>query len=118
MRTCRKFVALLAAVALIGCGHSNQAPTVIGVTADPDTVPPDNTSTIQVDATDPDGDSLTYTWSTDIGELHGSGQTVTFGPYATQEDVTAHISVIVDDGHGHQVTAGMSLLVGGLPDPL
>ena len=47
----------------------NQSPTINSLTADPTTVSPGGTSKISVSASDPDGDPLSYTWSTTGGSL-------------------------------------------------
>ena len=76
----------------------NQTPVISSVSGDPASVAPGESSTITCVASDPDGDSLSYDWSTTGGSLSGTGKVVTW----TAPDVagTYSISVTVDDGRG------------------
>jgi uncharacterized membrane protein len=56
----------------------NEPPVVLGWMVDPDPVPPGATAQIAVNAHDPDGDDLTYTWQAAAGTLSGTGATVSW----------------------------------------
>jgi hypothetical protein len=60
---------LLMGIILIACQKENKQPVIASVTANPDSVTPGQGTTLTVDASDPDGDELTYTWSATSGTL-------------------------------------------------
>jgi outer membrane protein OmpA-like peptidoglycan-associated protein len=67
-------------------------------------------SAVRASAIDPDGDILTYSWSTTGGKIDGSGDTVTFdasniapGKYT--------LTVTVSDRHDHEVTCSTDITV-------
>ena len=75
--------------------QENEPPQINGIGATPVEATSDDTVVVAVDATDPDDDPLTYTWSIDGVELAGSGVSVTWthptpGPHV--------IRVTVSDG--------------------
>ncbi|MFC1892422.1 Ig-like domain-containing protein [Chloroflexota bacterium] len=94
---------VLSMVALFGsaCGTEgpvNQIPIIASVSGEPASVGPGGTATITCVASDPDGDKLSYTWSTTGGSLSGTGKSVTFT--APDAAGTYVISVTVDDDNG------------------
>lgn len=56
-------------VLILVTSSSNQAPVVESVSAEPPQIFPGETSQLRCFASDPDGDPLTYSWSTDFGIL-------------------------------------------------
>jgi len=76
----------------------NKAPTIISLTANPDTVSPDEMSELTCIADDPDDDSLTYVWECNSGSINGSGNTVNW----LALDVIGNYSIMckVLDGNG------------------
>ncbi len=91
---------------------ATQAPVVSSVTAEPAEVQPEDTSTITCDASDPDGDELSYTWSASGGTISGAGRTVTWkAPAVTGEFL---ITVKVDDGKGGEAE-GICRIPVGIP---
>ena len=87
-----------------GTGSSNRPPVISALTANPDSMPQGNITTITVTASDPDGDDLDYlweardTWLTSIGAVLNSVEMHNCCPI-TPPDSTWVIST-VDDGHG------------------
>jgi hypothetical protein len=77
---------------------TDQLPVIEGVTADPATLKPSETSTVTCNAHDPDGDTMTYTWTASGGTISGSGKMITWQAPAATGDFL--ISVKVDDGKG------------------
>lgn len=75
--------------------QENAAPEVGGISAVPDEPTSDDTVVLTVDATDADGDELTYTWSIDGERQSVSGPSVSW-PKPTAGDHT--ITVVVSDG--------------------
>jgi len=81
---------------------ANSPPEITGLTASPSSIQPSGISTITCTATDPDGDALTYSYTTTGGSISGTGSTVTYialgigGPYT--------ITCTVTDGNGGEDT--------------
>lgn len=97
--------------------QANQLPVIDGVTADPPTLQPSageeiSTSTLTCNAHDPDGDTLTYTWSASGGTLSGTGKIVTWQAPAVTGDFL--ITVKADDDKGG-ITEGSCHIVVGIP---
>ncbi len=107
---------IIAAVSIAGCGMQvNQAPVINSLTANPTTVSTGGSSTITCNATDADGDTLTYTWSSTAGTVTGAGASVTW--MAPSVDGTYTVTVTVADGKGGTATdsVDISVIVGNNP---
>lgn len=93
---CAISIALLSSA----CGEqpANQTPVISGLNGDPSSVVPGDSSKVTCIASDPDGDRLSYSWSTTGGNLSGGENVVTW----TAPDVVGSysISVTVSDGQG------------------
>jgi len=85
----------------------NQNPTVISVTAEPASLAPGQSATITVEASDPDGDVLSYSWYVSGGKISGNGNKATF--LADYTAGTAYVDVEVNDGRGG--VAGGSVVI-------
>jgi len=85
----------------------NTRPVITGLTSNRDWVRPGETATITCAASDADGDDLTYTWSSDCGELAGEGRMVTWTAPDSEGECT--VTVVVDDGFGGRASASISL---------
>lgn len=82
-----------------GCGEEESRPPVIfSITADPDIVSPGGTSSITVEAGDPDKDEISYTWTALAGSIQGKGKTVTWK--APENEGRYDLTVTVSDGSG------------------
>ena len=80
--------------------RANQSPTVT-CASDRSEILPGESVKIQATASDPEGDRLTYDWSTSAGRVTGSGSTATFDFTGATAPATATITVRVSDGHGN-----------------
>jgi len=88
---------------------ANRDPQILSLVAAPDTVLPDEQSTITCLASDPDGDALSYSWRATDGNIIGVGATVTW--IAPDREGEFTITVIVDDGKGGQNAGDVSVTV-------
>ena len=77
---------------------ANSPPQITGLTASPSSIEPGSISTITCTATDPDGDALTYSYSTTGGSISGTGSTATYT--APWTDGTHTITCSVTDRNG------------------
>ena len=86
--------------------QANHPPTIISLEARPEKVTSGASCQIVCNATDPDGDQLSYEWSASGGQITGQGATVTWT--APQLIDSYDIVVRVTDGRGgeatHQIT--------------
>lgn len=87
----------------------NRPPEIDSVTLEPETVAPGGTCIITVYVSDPDGDTLTATWTAlDAGVLQGNGNTATWKAADIIGNPLAEgiysILITVDDGRGGKDT--------------
>ncbi len=81
----------------------NNSPVIDEVYVDPAFITVGTTATIEVTASDPDGDQLEYSWSTALGDIIGSGAVVRYS--AAYCCVGSNIvTVIVTDVKGAKVS--------------
>jgi hypothetical protein len=78
----------------------NTAPVISSLTANPESIEPEATSTLTCIAADADGDALTYIWSATGGSTSGTGSIVTYT--APSGEGTYTITCSVSDGNGGQ----------------
>ena len=88
---------------------ANQPPTVTA-RCEPCTVEVGRTSTVTADATDPDGDRLTYKWSAPAGTFGNAGDRQTPWTAPSQEG-PVQLTVQVDDGRGGTASANVTIQV-------
>lgn len=91
--------------------ETNQAPTINSISA-PSTgwIAPGDTVTLGADATDPDGDTLTYSWSITSGwSAAGNGADVDVTAPSTSA-TTGTLSVTVTDSYGATATDQIDLI--------
>lgn len=80
--------------------RANQSPTVSCASERQELLPGESVK-IQATASDPEGDRLTYDWSTSAGRVSGNGATAVFDFTGVTPPATATITVRVSDGHGN-----------------
>jgi hypothetical protein len=72
---------------------------------------PGASATVSVTASDPDGDPLTYTWTTTGGTITGSGSSITWT--APTESNFYNVNIEITDGRGGSTSATISPAVRG-----
>ena len=94
--------------------RTNRPPTIDSLIADADWTTPSDSIQVTCDASDADGDELSYEWSTDGGDISGTGAIVNWN--APQEIGKYNVTVVVTDGHGRSDTKKLcSTVVTGEP---
>ncbi len=102
-------VAAVVVAILLDTMLANHRPAIISLNAEPNRVVPSGTCQIVCNATDSDGEELTYAWSAEGGAISGEGATVNWtAPGAAG---SYNITVIVLDGHGGEATATETVTV-------
>lgn len=100
---------LLSLLVVLACKTPNQAPTITNITSASISITPGGDTTITCTATDPDGDTITYSWTVTGGTVSGTGGTITWE--APGAEGTYTISVEVSDGKGGTDTDSVSIEV-------
>jgi len=80
---------------------ANHRPAITGLEADPEKVIPLGSCQIACNASDRDGDQLSYNWSASGGEINGEGATVIWT--APRSEGSYNVTVIVTDSRGGEV---------------
>ncbi|MCL4557991.1 MAG: PQQ-binding-like beta-propeller repeat protein [Deltaproteobacteria bacterium] len=97
---------------------ANSAPVIASISASPNPVTPNGVIAVAASASDPDGDALTYSWTTSPGwAVTGNGATalvVAPSSYSAGGSVT----VTVDDGHGGVASASIGVSTIGNSAPV
>jgi len=93
----------------------DSAPVIHGLPANADWVTPLGTLTITCNASDSDGDELSYEWRASGGNINGTGTVVSWT--APEEVGLYNITVIVRDGYGGEDMRVLTLGVALNPPP-
>jgi len=89
--------------------RTNRPPTINSLVANAVWTTPSGNLQVMCNATDPDGDVLSYVWTTTGGNISGTGAVVNWT--APQEVGIYNVTVVVKDGHGREDTRFVSLSV-------
>ena len=95
----------------------NNAPTVSSVSCDPCAVAPGGEVRLSAEASDPDGDSLTYAWSAPTGSFTGATDGAAARWRAPAETARVTVRVQVSDGRGGTASATVTVEVGANAPP-
>ena len=90
-------------------------PPVASLTANPNQVNAGDTAVVQAQASDPDNDPLTYTWTSTCGKVEGTGAEVRFNS-ADVPPGKCTVTAKVDDGRGGTATASTDITVQPRPN--
>lgn len=96
--------------------RDNTSPTIDSLGTDSEWVLPSGSLQVACNASDVDGDVLSYQWTATGGDISGTGEAVNWT--APQGAGLYNISVVVRDGRGGEDTASLSLSVATLPPPI
>jgi hypothetical protein len=77
-------------------------PTIVSLTADADWTTPSGSIQVTCTAFDPEGDELSYKWSTTGGDISGTGAAINWT--APEKVGIYHVTVVVTDSHGSSAT--------------
>lgn len=108
------------------------SPPTVSCASDRPEILPGETVKVHATASDPDGDPLTYAWTTTAGRVTGTDPTTTLDFTGTPAPASAIVTVSVSDGHGHTTSSNttvalreparpaeaISCLAGGFPQNL
>ena len=86
----------------------NRPPTIISLVADADWTTPSDSIQVTCTASDPDGDELSYEWSTTGGDISGTGDAVNWT--APEEADMYEITVVVNDAKGGNDSSSVTLI--------
>jgi hypothetical protein len=89
--------------------RTNNPPTIASLIADAKWTTPSGTLQVTCTASDPDGDELSYEWSTSSGDISGTGSVASWR--APQEVGTYNVTVVVRDGYGSSATGLLTVSV-------
>ena len=89
--------------------RANMSPSIDNLAADAEWTLLSGTLQVTCTASDPDGDELSYEWSTTGGDISGMGAVVNWT--APEEIGIYHVTVVVKDGHGSSDTRMLSTIV-------
>jgi hypothetical protein len=96
--------------------RTNRSPTINSLIADADWTTPSGSIQVTCDASDPDGDELSYEWSATGGDISGTGPEVIWT--APEEVGIYDITVVVTDAYGSSDTRSLPASVASEQPPL
>lgn len=113
-KTKYRIITIIIAASLLLLGTScelpdNYPPVIDGVGAEAEWVPPSGSLLVTCNASDRDGDELSYDWSASRGYITGTGREVTWT--APEEIGVCDITIVVNDGQGNDDKASLNLIV-------
>ena len=94
---------------------TNRPPTITDLQAEAEWISPSGSVQLTCTASDPDGDGLSYEWTTTGGAISGTGADAIWT--APGEVGMYDITVVVDDDHEGKDTAFLTLIASNGPPP-
>ena len=108
--TAEGLTARLTGLSAVSPPQPNRSPTVTA-SCNPCTVEVDSEVRLQANASDPDGDQLSYSWSAPRGRLIGSTSEATARWRAPDQEGSVQITVRVTDGRGGSASRSVTVRV-------
>lgn len=100
---------------LVGCMQSptksNSPPVITGLKAEPTSITIGETSVISGTAYDPEGNALTFDWSSTLGYFIGSGSQVQYAVPVSCCGGIDEITVTVKDSKGQEARKTIKILI-------
>jgi len=90
----------------------NRAPAIASISAEPEVIEPGNLSQLSCLASDPDGDTLSYTWTSDFGSIIGQGAVISWQAPASVGYYI--VKCQVEDGKGGTDADSIGISVGSM----
>ena len=116
----KRFLAIMvivaAAVLLLASSCNGLRPVITSLEAEAEWTAPLDSLQVTCNASDPDGDELSYEWSTTGGNITGTGSEVIWT--APEEVGMYDITVVVEDGQGRKDTESIVLIASNGPPPI
>lgn len=109
-------VTVAVAVLLVASSCSSTWPVITSLEAEAEWVGPLDSLQVTCNASDPDGDELSYEWSTTGGSINGTGPEVTWT--APEEVGMYDITVVVEDSEDRKDTESIVLIASNGPPPV
>lgn len=94
---------------------TNRGPIIASLEAEAEWITPLDSLQVTCTASDADGEGLSYEWITTGGDISGTGADAIWT--APEEVGMYDITVVVDDGHGGEDTAFLTLITSNGPPP-
>ena len=114
----KSFLAIVAVVVLLLASSCtvNYRPVITSLEAEADWTAPLGSLQVTCNASDPEGDELSYEWSTTGGNITGTGPEVIWT--APEEVGMYDITVVVSDSQGREATESITLIASNGPPPI
>lgn len=88
--------------------EGNQSPVIQSVYVDPLYIKVGESATIVVNASDPDGDAISFSWSAPLGDIIGSGAQVRYTASYCCLGINS-ITVIIEDARGAKISDSFNI---------
>jgi len=116
----KRFLAIMVTVAvvvlLLASSCNSQRPVITSLEAEAEWTAPLDSLQVTCNASAPDGDELSYEWSTTGGNITSTGPEVIWT--APEEVGMYDITVVVEDGQGREDTESLVLIASNGPPPI
>jgi hypothetical protein len=117
IKICLAIMAVAVLLLTLSCTMvANRQPIITGLEAEADWTAPLGNLRVSCTASDPDGDELSYEWTTSGGNISGTGHEVIWT--APEEVGVYDITVVVDDGQGKNAIGAIELIASNSPPPI